>query len=276
MQSLSYFHIPIQEKSLTIVLASVDVVNQDMMYEKICQDVKKTVGHVVCADSDSKVKSPAGFQIHEFQLIDDAQIRENTILQFCEVCSNAASHDQVVVIYGKEIHTPFPLLAARMLEADFMNGYGTIVRRVSENMNDYIRECSKIVLKTNSENMEKAKDIQNFMEAHKLVNSLFEMVLALNQYEHMKHKISETFLECNLSFIQAPPGLEQWDCFLGCKSDLQSLRQCWHCDQWICKKCSYWCTLCPKENQYLVCSVCNSLQTLVKKKGNKWACHNHR
>ena len=64
-----------------------------------------------------------------------------------------------------------------------------------------------------------------------------------------------------------------FDCRL-CNTPYKQLRICWECNTWACGKCSFWCTLCPKNRQkYNICGRCHATgRYLWKKQANIWCC----
>ena len=64
-------------------------------------------------------------------------------------------------------------------------------------------------------------------------------------------------------------------CWL-CNASHKQLRKCWECDTWACHKCSFWCTLCPKNRfKYNICCACHTTGDYLRKKAATiWSCPN--
>ena len=75
--------------------------------------------------------------------------------------------------------------------------------------------------------------------------------------------------------VPAAPDDNFFECF-SCEGHFRVLRKCWECPKWACKKCSFWCTLCPKiyDRKYNICIECHERHWFLRqRRGSKiWVC----
>ena len=59
-----------------------------------------------------------------------------------------------------------------------------------------------------------------------------------------------------------------------CHVSYTNLRQCWECNRWACRSCSFWCTFCPADvkKKYTICSNCYECGTFLMRQKNTWCC----
>ena len=270
-QSSSIFKIRIEEKILTVVIASLDEVSTKEFYDTILQDTKETVHHIAYAGKKSRVQYPKGVTVYQCPLFHNAKLRKQKILKFWRACREAANKKQAVVIHGKQsLHTAYLLLAAIMVLAGAEQDY--VMLEIALLRSIYAQHTK--MFENNSEEKQAAKDVHKILEAHNFVNNLASDTL---DDKNMNDVNCQTCIEHDSSAIIAPPGLDDQYCS-GCNISTSSLLECWECGEWNCRVCSYWCTFCPKgvDYKYLICKECNFQSKKLQQKGKTWACQNCR
>ena len=71
-----------------------------------------------------------------------------------------------------------------------------------------------------------------------------------------------------------PPHGKKFRC-PSCGENFRALHKCWECSDWTCRKCSYWCTLCPRgDYKYGVCGACYQTGHFLKHRPGSqvWCC----
>ena len=292
---------------LTVVLARKDEAETMSLYRRIERETGKEVLHIACAAGHSRTSYPIQAFVHACPMYHKGRVRADAVHGFWNACKETAHRNEAVLVHcNNSFHRGPPLVVAIMVLAGYKKD--TAMSLLAQRRHIYPGHTIPFCDWPQSER--ECSHAQDLLECHAWVETLVAFasqtsVMPVPQIEPSSaagvaddsaaslcaEAVDDTSLmpgasvepsaaaatedasvaaSAQKSVLQPPP--KEWRCS-SCKKLDKNMRQCWECERWDCKSCSFWCTTCPKgKYKYNICGHCNAEGIYLTRQGKVWRC----
>jgi hypothetical protein len=292
MQAANFFTIDIPDIGpLCVVLCTKDEAETISLCHRIAMETggKEVWDVAVCAGYGRADYSIENVEVHDVPMYHRGRVREDGLEMFWRSCKLAALAGAAVMIHCNQSFHRGPLgLVAIMIRAGYAKHRA--IEMVAEQRIIYPGHWLPFQQWPAAERQQTHS--QDLLECHEWLETLgpdpapVDHALAIqdphfagvgHSPDHNVDVLAPFHGEVDDgAFPDADAedilGERQWRCS-SCYVMGKKLLQCWECERWDCKKCSFWCTQCPTGKwKYTICNQCNRQENYLVRQGRVWWC----